>query len=117
MDGADPADEKAGTPAKISYNLSLTTTSIALCPRRAEGARLWGDDDEDGDGEAIVGEGEVALNGTILAGTLMVKAEREWDELRARPEKLERVLERVGIPPGEREGTGEGGGNRGGRKL
>jgi ATP adenylyltransferase len=92
------SEESIGIPSKISYNLALTTTSIALCPRRREGTKLWKDDGPESK-EGIIGEGEVALNGTILAGTLMVKAEKEWDELRQNSEKLAVVLEAVGIPP------------------
>ena len=38
------------------------------------------------------------LNGTILAGTLMVKAESEWDALRENPQYLMKVLEKIGFP-------------------
>ena len=42
--------------------------------------------------------GVVQLNGTVLGGTLMVKYQEEWDILRARPEKLDAILEAIGIP-------------------
>ena len=42
--------------------------------------------------------GFVALNGTMLAGTLMVKYQEEWDVLRVEPEKLDTLLEAIGIP-------------------
>jgi ATP adenylyltransferase. len=51
----------------------------------------------------IMDPGVVSLNGTVLAGTLMVKAEAEWDVLRASPEILREVLREVGYPR-EREG-------------
>ena len=46
----------------------------------------------------IVDPGVLSLNGTILGGTLMVKAEGEWDALRSNPEYLNRVLRDVGFP-------------------
>jgi len=57
----------------------------------------------DVDAGDIVDPGVISLNGTILAGTLMVKAEAEWDVLRARPELLVNALREVGFPR-EREG-------------
>lgn len=48
-----------------------------------------------GDGSEV---GNVELNGTILAGTLMVKAEEEWELLKQEPLKLDALLEAVGIP-------------------
>lgn len=66
-----------------------------IAPRRAETARVPVDIAAAGD---IADPGVVSLNGTILAGTLMVKAEGEWDVLRAKPEVLGRLLRDVGIP-------------------
>jgi sulfate adenylyltransferase (ADP) / ATP adenylyltransferase len=96
-DAGVAVNESTGTATKISYNLALTTTSIILCPRRSEGCRLW-EDGTKGEVEKIIGEGDFVLNGTILAGSLMVKTEKEWDELRKRPRKLVGVLEAIGIP-------------------
>lgn len=59
--------------------MSLETMMIA--PRRAETARVPVDIAAAGD---IADPGVVSLNGTLLAGTLMVKAEAEWDVLRAK---------------------------------
>ncbi|KAF2814604.1 putative bis-tetraphosphatase [Mytilinidion resinicola] len=73
----------------ISYNLAMTTTAMAILPRRNEGSMLRKDD-----GSEI---GFVALNGTALAGTLMVKYQEEWDMLKSRPEKLDQVLEAIGL--------------------
>lgn len=50
--------------------------------------------------------GFVALNGTILAGTLMVKCQEQWDVLRAEPEKLDTLLEAIGIPLGTEDNRG-----------
>jgi ATP adenylyltransferase len=73
---------------------------MMIVPRRAETGTVPVDAEKMGD---IVDPGVVSLNGTILAGTLMVKAEAEWDVLRARPEILRGVLREVGYPR-EREG-------------
>lgn len=75
-------------PAKISYNLGMTRTSLVVCPRVAEGdvVRSW-------DGEEV---GRLALNGTVLAGTALVKSEAEWDALRADLGQLRRVLGKIG---------------------
>jgi ATP adenylyltransferase len=48
----------------ISYNLAMTTSGMAILPRRSEGTMLRRDD-----GSSI---GFVALNGTTLGGTMMV---------------------------------------------
>ena len=50
--------------------------------------------------------GFVALNGTMLAGTLMVKYQEEWDVLRAEPERLDTLLEAIGIPLGTEDNRG-----------
>lgn len=42
--------------------------------------------------------GFVALNGTTLGGTMMVKHEEEWNTLRSQPEKLDSILAAIGIP-------------------
>lgn len=73
----------------ISYNLAMTTAGMAIMPRRSEGHVLRGDD-----GTEI---GLVQLNGTALGGTLMVKAQKEFDELR-KPEQLDTILRAIGIP-------------------
>ncbi|CAI6337760.1 unnamed protein product [Periconia digitata] len=74
----------------ISYNLAMTTTGIAILPRRSEGHVLLGDD-----GSQI---GYVQLNGTALGGTLMVKQKKEWDMLRKSPAVLDEVLSSIGVP-------------------
>ncbi|KAK7914872.1 histidine triad-like protein [Apiospora marii] len=80
--------------ARISYNLALTRTTMALCPRVAEGATIRSQS-----GEEEVGP--VALNGTVLGGTALVKNEAEWDALREDPEKLLGVLSKIGVPSTE----------------
>jgi ATP adenylyltransferase len=55
-------DNEGDSP--ISYNLAMTTSGMAILPRRSEGTMLRRDD-----GSEI---GFVALNGTTLGGTMMV---------------------------------------------
>lgn len=101
-------------PAAISYNLAMTRTRLVLCPRRAEGAPIpltspgaSVDADKDADTACRDGSdgqhdspstGDVKLNGTLLAGTLLVKSVAEWETLRARPALLTPVLQAVGVP-------------------
>jgi ATP adenylyltransferase len=75
----------------ISYNLGFTDQAMVICPRISEGQMVT---NEDGD---FVGP--VALNGTLLAGTLLVKSNAEWDALRKDGSKLMDVLSAIGIPP------------------
>jgi ATP adenylyltransferase len=79
-----------GGDSPFSYNLAMTTHGMAILPRRAEGAMLRRDD-----GSEI---GFVALNGTTLGGTMMVKHQEEWDTLRKGPELLDDILASIGIP-------------------
>ncbi|KAI9934604.1 hypothetical protein ASPWEDRAFT_44043 [Aspergillus wentii DTO 134E9] len=89
-------------PAAISYNLAMTESTMMICPRRSDSARI----PVDAAAAANVSEaGVVALNGTILAGTLMVKAEAEWDELRRSPETLTSVLATIGYPQRDLRGV------------
>lgn len=77
--------------AQISYNFAMTNTTMALCPRTAEGMRI-----KDEEGNEI---GSVALNGTVLAGTVLVKNKAEWDTLKASNTILSDVLGAIGVPP------------------
>jgi len=74
----------------ISYNLAMTTSGMAILPRRSEGYMLQREDGTD--------LGVVELNGTALGGTLMVKFEEQWELLKAKPETLDAILEAIGIP-------------------
>ena len=87
-----------GHRAEISYNLALTKTAMILCPRRSEGSQLLLAQQLREIDEDVQDLGSIQLNGTILAGTLMVKAEAEWNELRANPGKLLDILRDVGVP-------------------
>ncbi|KAI1433393.1 HIT-like domain-containing protein [Xylaria sp. CBS 124048] len=77
--------------AQISYNFAMTRDSMILCPRTSEATRIF-----DGDGKDV---GSVSLNGTVLAGTALVKNELEWDVLRTSKTALSDVLARIGVPP------------------
>ncbi|KAI1494791.1 ATP adenylyltransferase-domain-containing protein [Biscogniauxia mediterranea] len=95
LSGADAPSEGE---AKISYNFAMTRTSMALCPRLAEGAPIRTRSGQDA--------GIVSLNGTLLAGTALVKNQVEWDALRQDPDMLLYVLRKIGItPPGELSGS------------
>lgn len=75
----------------ISYNLGLTDKVIVLIPRRAEGSMI-----SSCDGELSVGP--ISLNGTVLAGTLLVKNESEWNTLNRDASQILRLLEVIGFP-------------------
>lgn len=75
--------------AAISYNLALTTQTMAITPRRSETATVTSA------GDTI---GSVAINGTILGGTLMVKDEHEFHNLKGHPSILDEVLTEIGFP-------------------
>ncbi|KAI1310874.1 HIT-like domain-containing protein [Xylaria venustula] len=77
--------------AQISYNFAMTSTCMALCPRTAEGRSIKNDI-----GNEI---GNIALNGTLLAGTALVKNQVEWDALRMNQTMLPDVLGGIGVPP------------------
>ena len=72
----------------------MTLSAMMICPRRSETACVPIDPAAAHD---IADPGILSLNGTILAGTLMVKAEAEWDALRAQPALLTGVLRDVGF--------------------
>ncbi|CAK7234147.1 bifunctional AP-4-A phosphorylase/ADP sulfurylase [Sporothrix bragantina] len=80
------AEERGEVPARISYNLALTKKTIAIMPRTAEGSAVTSDG------------GNLSLNGTVLAGTALVKNEAEWDALQSDPARLGDVLAHIGIP-------------------
>ncbi|KAI1115123.1 ATP adenylyltransferase-domain-containing protein [Nemania sp. NC0429] len=77
--------------AQISYNFAMTGSCMALCPRTAESAQITYDDGKEA--------GHVALNGTVLAGTALVKNQIEWDALRTNGTILFNVLGEIGVPP------------------
>lgn len=81
-----------GGDLPISYNLGMTASCMSICPRRAEERMVQRSDGSDVD--------KVALNGTMLGGTLMVKDEEVWDVMRHDVRKVEQVLEAAGLPKG-----------------
>ncbi|KXJ94267.1 ATP adenylyltransferase-domain-containing protein [Microdochium bolleyi] len=101
VESAAPAEGSGTGEARISYNLAMTNSVMALCPRLAEGSAIYGEAQGEGRGGASGIVGKVELNGTVLAGTALVKNEAEWDALRKNPEHLFKVLRRIGIPSQE----------------
>ncbi|KAJ9425664.1 ATP adenylyltransferase-domain-containing protein [Fusarium oxysporum] len=77
-------------PTRISYNLAMTKDTLVVCPRLAEGVKL-----QSQDGDVL---GTVSLNGTLLAGTALVKNELEWEALKKDPDTLRNVLRDIGVP-------------------
>lgn len=77
--------------SSISYNIGLTDNVMVLCPRISEGKII-----QSNKGDLV---GPVALNGTLLAGTLLVKSEAEWEALRSDESKLLSILGAIGVPP------------------
>ncbi|PKS10389.1 hypothetical protein jhhlp_002140 [Lomentospora prolificans] len=86
---ADGAETQTGGEARISYNMAMTRHALIICPRLAEGGPVW-------DGGEVVGK--VSFNGTVLAGTALVKSSVEWDALRNDPMGLFQVLKAIGVP-------------------
>ncbi|KAJ5348034.1 ATP adenylyltransferase C-terminal [Penicillium brevicompactum] len=93
--GQDTETLSSQGPSSISYNLAMTRSTMLICPRKQETALMPIDPAAARD---IADPGVLSLNGTILAATLMVKAEGEWDSLRENPEHLTQVLATVGYP-------------------
>lgn len=85
----EPVCRLDGVETVISYNLAMTRNAMVLCPRKAEGSLVV-----DKNGQEV---GKVALNGTVLAGTALVKSQPEWDALRADPDQLCNILGKTGV--------------------
>lgn len=88
----DEAQIQVDGRTTFSYNLAMTSKLMAILPRRAESSRI-----------PNVNEGSVAINGTILAGTMMVKAEDEWSRLRQNPALAQQILRDVSFPRSQAE--------------
>lgn len=82
----------AETGEEMSYNLAFTESLMVILPRRAEGMAFPTGREEPKE------TGVVALNGTVLGGTLLVKDELEWEALKGDGGKLKGLLEKIGIP-------------------
>ncbi|KAH6720131.1 HIT-like domain-containing protein [Leptodontidium sp. MPI-SDFR-AT-0119] len=91
-----PITEASSQESSTSYNLGFTDRAIVLCPRASEGLKI-----EDNSGNFI---GPIALNGTVIGGTLLVKSEEEWDVLRNDESKLTDVLQAIGLSPTSEQG-------------
>ena len=99
-EGEDEDEGDEGVEAKISYNLAMTRETMVICPRVAEGDVV-----RDQGGQEV---GRLALNGTVLAGTALVKNEAEWDALRRDGgAQLWKLLGSIGV----RTDAGTGGGD------
>ncbi|KAL2258500.1 hypothetical protein VTK26DRAFT_8165 [Humicola hyalothermophila] len=101
--GSESVGQAGGEPARISYNLAMTRDVMVVMPRVAEGQTVTATTPGDGDrGDGVEpGKrevGKLALNGTVLAGTALVKSQAEWDALRREPEQLKEILGRIGVP-------------------
>ncbi|KAK0109891.1 hypothetical protein ONS95_002563 [Cadophora gregata] len=91
IEAADPSAGISLQESPISYNLGFTVRAIVLCPRISEGLKI-----QASSGDAI---GPIALNGTVLGGTLLVKSEEEWNVLQKDESKLINILAAIGVPP------------------
>lgn len=79
-----------GTP-RISYNLAMTKDTMVLLPRTSDKIHLQ---DDDGKPLGI----KLSVNGTILAGTVLVKEEHDYKTIQNLPGALKRGLQQIGIP-------------------
>ena len=61
------------TPEKFSFNMAMTVSAMVICPRTRDGCTLGS-------------VGDVTLNGTMLAGTFMVKEEKLWEFIKREPQ-------------------------------
>ncbi|KAL7822065.1 hypothetical protein V8C26DRAFT_389828 [Trichoderma gracile] len=77
--------------SRISYNMAMTKNRLVICPRLSDGCEIK-------DSETSSPIGFLALNGTVLAGTALVKSEAEWEALKKSPGQLLTVLKSIGVP-------------------
>jgi ATP adenylyltransferase len=85
----DKIELQGNRETAISYNLGMTTHTLAIVPRRSETALVTSA------GETA---GSISINGTILGGTLMVKDDHEYSSLKEKPSTLDGVLTNIGFP-------------------
>ncbi|KAI5300491.1 hypothetical protein KEM56_002396, partial [Ascosphaera pollenicola] len=85
----DAVSSRGEGEVEISYNLAMTTSRMVVCPRMKEG---WQIPLSSGD------VGEAKLNGTLLAGTVLVKERPEFDAIVSNPDILEDILSNIGYP-------------------
>lgn len=89
VDDADTvvSDKREGE-VEISYNLAMTTSRMVVCPRLKDGSSF----------PLPSGEmGEAKLNGTLLAGTVLVKERPEFEAIISNPGILEDILSNIGV--------------------
>ena len=79
-------DQSPREPENFSYNMAMTTSALVVCPRTRDSCSLGS-------------VGDVTLNGTMLAGTFMVKDEKLWDFIKKKPQVPMNVMRTVGILP------------------
>jgi ATP adenylyltransferase len=91
---SSPEDPTEAIPSEgealISYNMAMTKSTLVVSPRLAEGADIVTPE-----GRTL---GSLALNGTVLAGTALVKSELEWEALRKDSVRFMNVLRGIGVP-------------------
>ena len=105
VDGSPSSKTSKGKQTTtISYNLAMTTEGMVILPRRSEGVAIPLSTSPSSEERNDQKTAAVNLNGTILAGTLMVKGQQEWDILREAEmaghgnEILESILAGIGFP-------------------
>lgn len=87
--GALDLHETSSGDVPFSYNLGMTSKALMIIPRQKEGAPLTVDGQE---------VGFAAFNGTVLAGTMIVKKHEEWDLLKGNGSLINELLQEIGIP-------------------
>ena len=88
VDELDTVEVSRDGHVTFSYNLALTADMMVIMPRRSDAAH-------------ISDMQPVFVNGTILAGTLMVKDEADFHELQQDTSKLSQILSRIGFSRNE----------------
>ncbi|WAO88703.1 Hypothetical protein NCS54_00606300 [Fusarium falciforme] len=78
-------------PSRISYNLAMTKDTMVLLPRLSDKIHL---EDDEGKPLGI----KLSVNGTILAGTVLVKEYHDYKTIQQFPGALTRGLQHIGVP-------------------
>ncbi|KAJ4329423.1 bifunctional AP-4-A phosphorylase/ADP sulfurylase [Fusarium piperis] len=85
----DSEHHSDGTP-RISYNLAMTKDTMVLLPRLSDKIHL-----QDDEGKPL--DIKLSVNGTILAGTVLVKEEHDYKTVQTLPGALKRGLQQIGV--------------------
>lgn len=82
----------------FSYNMAFMDRLMVILPRISIGSEIENDNEK--------GSGYVELNGTVLAGTLLVKEKEVYDRFEGEegPRLLKKVLGEIGVPIGALQG-------------